>query len=134
MVRKQFKDVKFDLLESFLGWKVTDLIIKTTNNTEVDIGGIVAFNFWISDLNGSFKVPFIVTKHRLSAPVIGFNILEYLVKTPRLLTSWTQIWIVFPHLNSIKTEVLVNWVQEKSSWSDFDGIVWNFENFIILAD
>ena len=45
MVRKQFKDVKFDLLESFLGWKGTDLIIKTTNNTEVDIGGIVAFNF-----------------------------------------------------------------------------------------
>ena len=61
MAIKQFKDMKIDLLESFLGCKVTDLIIKATSNTEVHIVVIVTFNLWISNLNDSFKVHFIVT-------------------------------------------------------------------------
>ena len=45
MAIKQFKDMKIDLLESFLGCKVTDLIIKATSNTEIHIDVIVTFNF-----------------------------------------------------------------------------------------
>lgn len=80
-LRKQFKDMKINLLQPFLGTKVTDLKIKAANNTEVDTDGIVRFNFCISNLNDSFKVPFIVTKQKLRTPIIGFNIIEHLVKT-----------------------------------------------------
>ena len=131
-LRKQFQDMKNNSLESFLGTKATDLKIKAANNTEVDIYWIVTFNFCISKLNDNLKVPFIVTKQNLSTPIIGFNIIEHLVKTYADSDSTNPILnSVFLHLNSVKTEVLVNLVQEKESQSDFADTIRNFENFSI---
>ena len=54
--------MKINSLGSFLGTKATDLKTKAANNTDVDTDAIVTFNFCISNLNDSFKVPFIETK------------------------------------------------------------------------
>ena len=69
------------MLESFLGMKVTDLKRKAANHTEIDIDGIIIQNFCISNLNDSFKVPFVIAKRNLSILIIGFNIIEHLLKT-----------------------------------------------------
>ena len=122
MTKKQFKDMKINSLVSFLGTKATDLKIKAANNTEVDIDGIVTFSFCISNLNDIFKVTFVITKQNLSTPIIGFNIIEHLVKTyPDSDFINPILNSAFPHLNSVKTEVLVNLVQEKNNQSDFVG-------------
>ena len=134
-LRKQFKDTKINSSEFFLGTKATDLKIKAADNTKIDIDGIVTFNFCISNLNDSSKVPFIATKQNLSTPVIGFNIIEHLVKTyPDSDFINPILNSAFPHLNCLKTEVLVNLVQEKNNPSDFVGAVRNFENLSIPAN
>ena len=115
--------------------KATDLKIKATNNTEVYTDGTVTFNFFISNLNDSFKVPFIVAKQNLSTSTIGFNIIEHLVKTyPNSGLVNTILNSAFPHLNSVKAEVLVKLVQEKNNQSDFVSTVQNFESFSIPAN
>ena len=86
----------------------------------------------ISTLNDGLKVPFVVTKQNLSTPVIGFNIIERLVKI-HLDSDYINPILnsVFWHLNSIKTEVLVNLVQQKNNQSNFVGTVQNFWKFSI---
>ena len=114
VLRKQFKDMKFNLL--VLGMKEADLQIKVANNTEVHTDGIVTFNFCMSNLNDSFKVPFNVTKQNLSTPITGFNIIEHLDKTYMNSDSFNPtLNSTFLHIISVKTEVLVNLVQDKTT-------------------
>ena len=103
-IYRWYGEMWINSLESFLGTKVLDLKIKAANNIEVDIDGIVTFNFCISSLNDSFKVPFIVTKQNFSTLIIGFNIIKHLVKTyPNSDFIKAILNSAFPHLNCVKT-------------------------------
>ena len=106
---KQFHTMKIQSFEKFLGRKTSDIKLRATNNIELDTEGIITFNFCISSLNYSFVVPFIVTKQELATPILGFNLIEHLVKEyPNLEVLKTILNSVFPNLNKAKTEAFVN--------------------------
>ena len=42
--------------------------------------GIVTFHFSTPNLQNKFTVPFITTSNDIANPIIGFNIIEHLVK------------------------------------------------------
>ena len=106
---KQFHTMKIQSFEKFLGRKTSDIKLRGTNDIELDVEGIITFNFCISSLNYSFAVPFIVTKQELATPILGFNLIEHLVKEyPNLEVLNTILNSVFPNLNKAKTEAFVN--------------------------
>ena len=62
-----------------------------------DIEVILTFNFFIPSYNDSFVVPFNVTKQELATPILGFNIIEHLVKEyPNLKLLEYMLNSVFP--------------------------------------
>ena len=49
------------------------------NNTEVQITGVVTLDFTLGTC--SFPVPFVVTEGTMSQPLLGFNIMEHIVRS-----------------------------------------------------
>ena len=53
---------------------------KVANNTDVSIEGAMTLDFSLPNSKQNFLVPFIVTKEPLSNPILGFNVVEHLLK------------------------------------------------------
>ena len=69
--------------------------------------GIVIFDFSIPNLQNKFAVPFIVTSKDVANLIIGFNIIEHLVKESSR-DSFNPISNIFPNMKENKTEFITN--------------------------
>ena len=69
--------------------------------------GIVIFDFSIPNLQNKFAVPFIVTSNDVANLIIGFNIIEHLVKESSR-DSFNPISNIFPNMKENKTEFITN--------------------------
>ena len=67
-LKTEFHDIQIDSIEKFVEDKSLNLTLRTTNNTEMKIIGIVTFHFSISNLQNIFTVPFIVTSNDIANP------------------------------------------------------------------
>ena len=82
LVSKDFLDTNYPGVEKH---SVADFIENDTlkltaaNQSEVSVDGVVIFDFGIEEGQELFKVPFLVTSENISRPIIGYNIIEYLV-------------------------------------------------------
>ena len=74
-LKTEFNDIQIDSIEKFVGNKSPNLTLRTTNNTEMKIIGIVIFDFSIPNLQNKFAVPFIVISNDVANLIIGFNII-----------------------------------------------------------
>ena len=61
------------------------------------IMGIVTFHFSIRNLQNKFTIPFIVTSNDIANPIIGFNIIEHLVKESSS-DSFNLVSNIFPKI------------------------------------
>ena len=95
--------------------------------------GIVTFHFSIRNLQNKFTIPFIVTSNDIANPIIGFNIIEHLVKESSS-DSFNPISNIFPNTKENKTELVTNLIQENSKISDLIGTVKSVENIKITPN
>ena len=59
---------------------VTKLNMTAANGSEMPYIGWVELNFRLSSCNPDLKVPFFVTEQCLDSPLIGFNVIENIIK------------------------------------------------------
>ena len=106
-LKTEFNDIQIDSIEKFVRNKSPNLTLRTTNDTEMKIIGIVIFDFSIPNLQNNFAVPFIVTSNDVANLIIGFNIIEHLVKESSS-DSFNPISNIFPNMRENKTEFITN--------------------------
>ena len=114
--KTEFNDIQIDSIEKFVGDKSLNLTLRTANNTEMKIIGIVTFDFSMPNLQNKFTVSFIVRSNVIANPIIGFNVIEHLVKESSS-DSFNPISNIFPNMNENKTELITNLIQENSKIS-----------------
>ena len=76
-LREHAPDAELRPISDFLddGEKIE---FKAANNTEVPMLGAVVLNFSLGSVN--FPVPFVVTSGSLAQPIIGFNVMEHVIR------------------------------------------------------
>ena len=114
--KTEFNDIQIDSIEKFVGDKSLNLTLRTANNTEMKIIGIVTFDFSMPNLQNKFTVSFIVRSNVIANPIIGFNVIEHLVKESSS-DSFNPISNIFPNMKENKTELITNLIQENSKIS-----------------
>ena len=80
----------------------------------------MTFHFSTPNLQNKFTVPFIATSNDIVNPIIGFDIIEHLVKESSS-DSFNPILNIFPNMKENKTELITNLIQENSKISDVIG-------------
>ena len=121
-VLKEFKNIEIQPIETFIS-NGADISLKAANNTDVSIEGVVTLDFGLPNSKQNFLVPFIVTKEALSNPILGFNVIEHLLKYLNSTSDHTVLENIFPSLNSAKIESVFNVITTKKN--DFYECVYN---------
>ena len=121
-VLKEFKNIEIQPIETFTS-NGADISLKAANNTDVSIEGVVTLDFSLPNSKQNFLVPFIVTKEALSNPILGFNVIEHLLKCSNSTSDYTVLEKIFPSLNSAKIESVFDVITTKKN--DFYGCVYN---------
>ena len=114
--KTEFNDIQIDSIEKFVGDKSLNLTLRTPNNTEMKIIGIVTFDFSMPNLQNKFTVSFIVTSNVIANSIIGFNVTEHLVKESSS-DSFNPISNIFPNMQENKTKLITNLIQKNSKIS-----------------
>ena len=73
-----FPDAVLMPLSNFTS-KDSNLQLKAANNIEMCLEGVVVFEFSLGKSAHKVLVPFLVTSDNVSSPVIGYNLIKYLV-------------------------------------------------------
>ncbi len=68
-------DAEIDSLQEFL--EGDNLHLLTANNSEVSIGGVVTLEVEMAGL--SIPVPFVISENPITQPIIGYNVIKYLI-------------------------------------------------------
>ena len=132
-LKTEFNDIEIDSNEKFVRDKLPKLTFRTANNTEIKIIGIVTFDFSIPNLQNKFTVPFIVTSNDIANPIIGFNIIEHLVKESSS-DLFNPISKISLNMKEKKTELNTNLIQKNSKISDVIETVKSCKNIKITPN
>ena len=119
-LKENFPEKQVYAVEDFLDNKLN---LSAANNTEVPIEGVVLVDFEI-DKSVLFKIPLLVTKERLSDPIIGFNTIEHLIRNfkhdEKLLPSLVKL---LPTLSLDNAKSMVNTIEKAADVSEILGQV-----------
>ena len=89
------------------------------NNTKVPMIGCVVLQFAMGSTN--FPVPFLVTSSRISQPIVGFNVMEHLVRHGKREEVVDLLVNSGPSIGVKKMAVVVNMVAKNIDDDDFLG-------------
>ena len=100
------------------------------NNTEVPIIGAVVLDFTLGDC--SFPVPFVVTSGSLSQPIVGFNVMEHIIRSgnPSTLVSTLQQAM---NVSVGQINVMVDLISQNFGESDCTGVLRSTKDVVIPA-
>ena len=91
------------------------------NNTEVEMIGCVELPFALGDC--TFPVPFLITRSEVARPIIGFNVIEHLIKTGRPEVIVDLLINSVQDVEAEKVKVMVNLINESVEEDDFLGVL-----------
>ena len=83
-----------------------NLNLKAANNTDVPVKGVVIMNFCVESCE--FVVPFLATLEVLANPVLGFNIIAYMISNTNHVSPMLASMLTIPHMNA---ETMVNLIE-----------------------
>jgi hypothetical protein len=75
-VRRLFPDEVIFPVSAFLD---KELHVQAANETTIQFDGVVLLDFKLSDEDEGFVVPLLVSSGKISDPILGYNVIEYLV-------------------------------------------------------
>ena len=102
--------------------------LRAANNTVVDIEGVVLLNFNLPNSSFKLTVPFIVTNQSIDRPIIGFNVIQYLVSNNN---SEHPNLAFATNVDSNTLQAVVKVVNDINSKPDFLGAVKLIDKCII---
>lgn len=116
-LQENFPDVTIQTVAEFLGEGEKEISLTAANKGELKVKGVAVLNFGINDDKEElFQVPFLITNEEISRPILGYNLIEYLVSNFKdvvdLPASMTQI---FGGLSAENSQVMVNLVESTTS-------------------
>ena len=76
-IKKHFPGKKLHSIEEFL--QNQTLQIRAANSSEISFEGVLLFDFSLQCDSKTVTVPFLVTSQKISEPILGYNVIEYLV-------------------------------------------------------
>ncbi|KAK2555796.1 hypothetical protein P5673_022405 [Acropora cervicornis] len=109
-----------EFLKNFPGVIVKDILelldtklnLMAANSSEMPYIGLVELNFRLSSCNPDLKVPFLVTEQCLDSPLIGFNVIEEIIKHSNGDAALSQvITSSFTDLDTQTASVFVNFIE-----------------------
>ena len=124
----QVSIISNEFLKNFPGVAVKDiselldtkLNLTAANGSEMPYIGWVELNFRLSSCNHDFKVPFIVTNQCLDSPLIGFNVIEKILKGSNGDAALSKvITSSFTDLDNQTASVFVNFIESLSQGEIF---------------
>ena len=81
-LRKHFPHKKIYSVSEFLEEKEglkEGLRVTAANSSEVEVDGVVVFDFVLGDSGDSFAVPVLVSSQEVTEPILGYNVIEHLI-------------------------------------------------------
>lgn len=89
-----------------------ELNLTAANGSEMPFVGWVELNFRLPSYKHDLKVPFLVTEQHLDSPLIGFNVVEEIIRDSNGEVVLSQAVISsFPDLDSQTAPVFVNFIK-----------------------
>ena len=79
-LEENFPDATIHSITEFTGKGLT---LTAANKSRIDIDGVVILEFGVTEEEGLFQVPFLVSSQEISSPIIGYNTIEHLVRNFR---------------------------------------------------
>ena len=76
-VKMYFQDKKLHSVDEFLQNEV--LQIRAANSSEISFEGVLLFKFCLLNDSNVVTVPFLVTSQDINEPILGYNVIEYLI-------------------------------------------------------
>ena len=126
-----FADCKLYSVEEFLGGG--SLSLSAANNTELPIDGVLLLDFGVDFGVFSFKIPFLVTKEKLSNPILGYNAIEHLVGKSGI-NSEKLLQKLLPQLSGDSAKIMATVIEKGSEMSENLGTVKLSEDWKIPAN
>ena len=109
------------MIEEFLG---TPLDLKTTNNTKLNIKGVVVLHFLLKLTSEKVKVPFIVTNEYLENPIFGYSLIEHLFVSRDNPKIFNMLMSVFPNISLEGAETIIAILQKVADAPDLLRVPW----------
>ena len=112
VLRRNFPGITVKNISELLN---SELNVTTANGGEMPYVGWMELNFRLLSSKVELAVPFLVTDQSLDTPIIGFNVIEEIVKTSSEDAMLHQeITSSFTELNSKNASALVNFIQSRN--------------------
>ena len=112
-LEKEFPSLQIHPVEDFVGDR-GGIDLRAANNSNVTVDGVVVADFQIPntiDLN--IAVPFLVTNNQIDLPVVGYNVIEYLLESCPDPTYIQSIIIEsLPSIKPLEAKAVINIIQE----------------------
>ena len=105
-LKENFPDVSLLPISALLEDSKGEVRFVAANKTEVVMVGCVILNFTIGE--NSFPVPFLVSESELAQPLLGYNVIEYLIKTAKPEDTVKLLKHSFSEVEASKVEVVAN--------------------------
>ena len=118
-LRTMFPAVKVRPISDFLEGGEGVIKFTAANNTEVAMVGCVVLHFTMG--GKTFPVPFLVTEAELSQPIVGFNVIENLIRTEKPEDVVKFLSNSIQDVDTGKLKVMVNLVSQNVEADDFLG-------------
>ena len=83
-----------------------NLNLKAANNTDVPVKGVVIMNFCVESCE--FVVPFLATQEVLANPVLGFNVIAYIISNTNHVSPMLASTLKISHMNA---ETMINLIE-----------------------
>ena len=118
-LRKHFPHKRIYSVSEFLEEKEGGLRVTAANSSEVEVDGVVVFDFVLGDSGASFAVPVLVSSQEVAEPILGYNIIEHLILKG---SSDQQVALetsLQGNASGFKVESLSTVVHEKAAASDY---------------
>ncbi|MCH2405040.1 MAG: hypothetical protein MK200_02450, partial [Nitrosopumilus sp.] len=102
-----------------------ELFLKVANNSNLEYKGYTEIILQMSDVSEPLLVPFLVTDEEISMPMVGYNVIEEVVKgeiqnqNPKILE---MLGGAFLEISSKKIEGLINMIQKKTSCDEVENL------------
>ena len=113
---EQFPEESILSLTQFL--EGDNLHIFAANKTKVEVQGVAILNFSFNNNNNnnfSVPVPFIICKNNLTQPLIGYNVIKYLIESKELIGDIPSILLdTLPSLTEKTVSAVINIIRRPS--------------------
>ena len=131
-LEENFPEKQIYSVEEFLGNE--SLSISAANNTEVPIEGVVLLDFSV-DTSILFQIPFLITKEKISDPIIGYNTIEHFILNYNdKLEIPPSLMKILPGLSVENARSMVNTIEKASEVSEVLGEAKTVKPMLIPAN